>query len=31
MNDEVVTFDAKNYTAGPTDVLPVTIPRFCRF
>lgn len=25
MSDVVVTFDAKNYTAGPTDVLPVTI------
>ena len=28
MNDVVVTFDAKNYTAGPTDVLPVTILDF---
>lgn len=25
MSDVVVTFDAKNYTAGPTDVLPVTM------
>ena len=28
MSDVVVTFDAKNYTAGPTDVLPVTILDF---
>lgn len=28
MNDVVVTFDAKNYTAGLTDVLPVTILDF---
>lgn len=28
VNDVVVTFDAKNYTAGPTDVLPVTILDF---
>lgn len=28
MNDVVVTFDAKNYTAGPTDVLTVTILDF---
>lgn len=28
MSDVVVTFDAKNYTAGPTDVLPVTVLDF---
>mgnify|MGYP002764852019 FL=1 len=28
MSDVVVTFDGKNYTAGPTDVLPVTILDF---
>ena len=28
VSDVVVTFDAKNYTAGPTDVLPVTILDF---
>lgn len=28
MSDVVVTFDAKNYTAGPTYVLPVTILDF---
>lgn len=28
MSDVVVSFDAKNYTAGPTDVLPVTILDF---
>ena len=28
MNDVVVTFDAKNYTAGPTDVLLVTVLDF---
>ena len=27
-NDVVITFDAKNYSAGPTDVLPVTILDF---
>lgn len=27
-NDVVITFDAKNYTAGPTDVLPVTVLDF---
>lgn len=28
MSDVVVTFDAKNYTAGPTDVLSVTVLDF---